>query len=127
MKEQRLIVSFINDDQKDICLECEIANTYFKKMKGLMNRDELKENKGMMFPFLFSFHRFFWMKNVKIPLDMIFVNKEKKIIWISEADIEKGLSYKSYWSHGFCKYVIETKKGFCKKNKIRKGGKIKIK
>lgn len=119
-------VTFKTKD-KEIMLECDVANTFLEQTKGLMNVDHIPKNKGMIFEFRIPWHRFFWMKNVKIPLDIIFVNKNLEILYISEANVEKGLLYKNYWSHGFCKYVIETNMGFCKKNNISKGLQIKIK
>jgi len=126
MKKKETIVTFYTDKPKPIELNCEIAKTIFEKMKGLMYREELAKDRGMVFTFLFSNHRFFWMKNVKIPLDIIFVNSKLKIIWIAQADISKGPFHDTFWSHGLCKYVVETNKGFCKNHGIEKGNIIKI-
>jgi uncharacterized protein len=125
MDETEIIFSPKNS--KSISLKCKVAKSYSSKIKGLMNTAYLKENTGMIFPFLFSWHKFFWMKNVKIPLDIIFINNKLQIIKIYEAPVEKGLFNKIYWSHGLCKYVIETNIGFCKKNNITTKNKIKIK
>ncbi len=124
MKQAKVIFKIKNEE---LILECNLAKTLLEQTKGLMNIEHLPENKGMLFDFKIPWHRFFWMKNVKIPLDIIFVNKSLEILHISEANVEKRLFYKNYWSHGFCKYVIETNIGFCKKNNISKGIKIKIK
>jgi len=107
-------------------LNCEVAQTFTEKTKGLMFREKLSEKRGMFFSFTLPWTRTFWMKNVKIPLDIIFVNRKKKIIRIYEAPVEKKVLYKLYWSAGFCKYVIETNKGFCSKNKIKNSDKIRI-
>jgi len=115
------------NSKENIEIICKVAKTIFEKTKGLINIEKLEEKNGMIFEFTIPWHRFFWMKNVKIPLDIIFVNRNFEIIHISEAEVEKGFFYKNYWSHGFCKYVIETKMGFCKKNGITKGSKIEIK
>ena len=119
-------VEFLTKDQKSVKINCEIADSFSKKMKGLMYREKLEGSQGMLFPFLIPWQRFFWMKNVKIPLDIIFVNSKNKINKIYEAPVEKGIFYKMYGSNGFCKYVIETDMGFCKKNKINKYTEIKI-
>ena len=108
-------------------LKVEIAKTLAEKTKGLMYREKLSQNEGMLFEFAIPMHRLFWMKNVKIPLDIIFVNRNFEIIYISETSVETGDFYKQYWSHGFCKYVVETNMGFCRKNNIFKGTKIEIK
>ena len=50
--------------------------------------------------------------------------KKLKITNICEAPTASGFFYKNYWSKGFCKYVIECNKGFCKRNKIKSGDKI---
>jgi hypothetical protein len=124
MKQVKVI--FVTKD-KNITLNCDIAKTLREKTKGLMNVEHLPEDKGMIFEFTIPWHQFFWMKNVKIPLDIIFINKKLEIIHISQATVETGLIYKNYWSHGLCKYVIETNMDFCKKNNISKDTKIIIK
>jgi len=127
MNAKEVIITFYKKEKESVNLNCEVAKSLTSKMKGLMHRDFLQDDQGMLFPFLVPNHRFFWMKNVKIPLDMIFVNSKFEIIYIHEASVEKGIFYKTYWSHGFCKFIIECNMGFCKKNGIKKGHKIKIK
>lgn len=122
---KKVDIIFHNENNKYI-LSCEIADTFIKKTKGLMNREVLSEKEGMIFTFFLSWPRFFWMKNVKIPLDIIFVNRHMEIIKIYEASVEKGFFYKMYCSSGFCKYVIETNIGFCKKNGIKTGDTVEI-
>jgi uncharacterized membrane protein (UPF0127 family) len=117
-------VTFYTNKRKHVTIICEVANSFRSKMKGMMNRASLSENRGMLFPFLIPGHRLFWMKNVRIPLDIIFINRKLEIIYIHEASVENGIFPNIYWSHGFCKYVIETNMGFCKKNKILIGSKI---
>ena len=91
-----------------------------------MHRTHLSEYEGMIFVYRFSWFRGFWMKNVKIPLDIIFINKKLEVINICEAHVEKGIWYKQYWSKGLCRYVIECNLGFCKKHGIKPGTKISI-
>jgi uncharacterized membrane protein (UPF0127 family) len=127
MKSKEAKITFYPKNSNSIGIKCEVASSYSDKMKGMMYRDSLQNDHGMIFPFLIPWHRFFWMKNVKIPLDLIFVNRNMEIIYIHEAAVKEGFFQKMYWSHGFCKYVIETNMGFCKKNDILIGSKIKIK
>ena len=124
MKKQVTEITFFLEGSKQVNLTCEVAKSFLAKTKGLMNREHLPKNEGMIFPFMLSQYRFFWMKNVKIPLDFIFVNKNLEIISICEAPVEHGFLHKIYWSRGFCKYVIECNMGFCKEHKITKGTKI---
>jgi uncharacterized membrane protein (UPF0127 family) len=117
-------VVFYPKNSKMISLECEVAKSFFSKLKGFMNRDSLSEKSGMIFLNSLSWFRVFWMKNVKIPLDIIFVNKNLEVIMIHEAPVETGYFYKKYWSGGLCRYVIECNLGFCRKNDIVVGTKI---
>lgn len=123
---QKAKITFHPANSKDVEISCEIAKNIVSKMKGLMHRETLSADEGMIFTFLIPWHRFFWMKNVKIALDIIFINSKFKIIAIHGAPVEKGIFYKNYWSHGMCKYVVETNMGFCKKHNITKGTKIEI-
>lgn len=120
----KIKIKFKTKNDKEKTLLCNHAKSFLDKTKGLMYKNELAINQGMFFSFSIPWIRFFWMKNVKIPLDIIFVNRKKMIIKIYEAPVETGFFYKYYCSCGFCKYVIETNLGFCKKNNVREGDKI---
>lgn len=105
-------------------LSCEVAKTFSEKTKGLMYRSSLPDGKGMLFPFLFSWYRLFWMRNVSIPLDIIFVSKNLEVVSIYEAPANVWFFNKKFWAFGFCKYVIECNKGFCKAHNIVPGTKV---
>ena len=54
-------------------IELEVAQTSQQQALGLMYRDSLVPNRGMLFPFEMPRYTRFWMQNVVIPLDMIFL------------------------------------------------------
>lgn len=68
---------------RGICFESEIAVTAAERGRGLMYRDELPKDRGMLFVFpKEGLHRF-WMKNTRIELDIIFIAGDHRIVSIS--------------------------------------------
>src|SRR5437016_1262720 len=51
----------------------EIADTMMSKMRGLSGRDALSENNGMLFIFNGTSSSGFWMKDMKFPIDIIWI------------------------------------------------------
>ena len=102
--------------------EIQIADNEFEEELGLMYRKQMDENKGMLFIFPYSKIQTFWMRNTFIPLDMIFVNPDKKIVTIQKNT--KILSDSTYSSTAPAQYVIEVDAGFCDMHNIKDGDKI---
>ena len=123
---QEAKITFYPKGHEPIILNCEVAKSFFAKMKGLMHRTSLAKDKGMFFPFWLPWYRSFWMKNVKISLDIIFISRNLRIINVHEATAEPAPFYKTYWSHGLCKYIVECNVEFCRQNNITSGTKISI-
>jgi hypothetical protein len=105
-----------------IKIDLEIADNEYERQLGLMNRKSMEENQGMLFIFQYERMQSFWMRNTLIPLDMMFVNKDNKIITIHKNT--KTLSAQSYPSTGPAIYVVEVIGGFTDKYKIVVGDKI---
>lgn len=103
-------------------IDLEIADSEYERELGLMNRNEMKENEGMLFIFPEQKDLSFWMRNTLISLDMIFVNDQKKIVMIHK--YTKTLSDQSYSSYQPAKYVVEVVAGFTDKHNIKIGDKI---
>lgn len=62
------------------CFTVGIARTIFQKSRGLKHVRELKKTEGMLFIFKTNLPKFFWMKGVLIPLDIIWLDKNFKIV-----------------------------------------------
>lgn len=121
-----MIVTFYPTGKPSVVLTCEVARTVSEKTEGLMYRSSLPKETGMLFLFWFSWYRIFWMKNVLIPLDIIFISKEFKVVSIIETSAGVRFFNKNFWAPGFGKYVIECNSGFCKNHQISIGTTIMI-
>jgi uncharacterized membrane protein (UPF0127 family) len=76
---------------KETPFSVEIARTDEEKAKGLMNREALPSNSGMWFVFSRPVQEEFWMKDTLIPLDIIFVGKDLRIVHIKENAVPKSV------------------------------------
>ena len=83
----------------------ELATTIAQKTKGLSGRDSLCKNCGMLFTFGFETNLPFWMKDTLIPLDMIWLDKNGKIVDIQTAS--EINSTKIYQNQTPAQYVLE--------------------
>ena len=108
-----------------IKFDIEIAEGIEETAQGLMYRNGIKENRGMLFIFPNEDYRGFYMKNTRFSLDIIFINSKKEIIHIHKNAKPYNLS--SIPSKGLAKYVFEIKAGMSNKLGIKKGDKIKYK
>lgn len=103
-------------------IDIEIANTDELRTRGLMYRSSLPENGGMLFVFDEEDMQSFWMKNTYVSLDMLFVNRENKIVTIRPNT--EPLKEWSYASTAPAMYVIEVNAGYCSRNNVEEGDKI---
>ena len=104
------------------CFDLEVADTDAKRMKGLSDRTDLPQNKGMIFMFDQPEEQCFWMKDMKFNIDIIWVDEQKSILKIKE-----NLSPDTY-PDSFCadntKYVLEFNQGFAAKYGLKVGTKL---
>jgi len=69
---------------KKHCFSAELATTPEEHSQGLMFRKQLGADEGMLFIFPREEIHPFWMKNTYIPLDIIWLDKDKKVVFIKE-------------------------------------------
>ncbi|HAM39245.1 MAG: hypothetical protein A2474_08075 [Elusimicrobia bacterium RIFOXYC2_FULL_34_12] len=118
--QQKSKIHIIIKGQK---LTVELADTSSKRAVGLMYREKLDYNEGMLFIFPNSQRVTFWMKNTKLPLSLAYINEKGEITEI--LDLEPyDLSFRK--SKYKVKYAIEVNQGWFGKNGIKAGDKIDI-
>ena len=100
----------------------EMATTEEEKQTGLMWRKELPDGKGMLFDFSPEQQISMWMKNTYIPLDMIFIRADGRILRIAENT--EPLSTKIISSGGLARGVLEVIAGTAQKYGIQPGDRV---
>lgn len=68
---------------RGVCFDAEIAVTAAERSRGLMHRDTLAKDHGMLFVFPEEARHSFWMKNTWIELDIIFIAADRRVVGIS--------------------------------------------
>lgn len=118
--------SYLSNNQKNLTIQTnttkityhvEIANTPHSRAKGLMKKNSIPDDHGMLFIFEKPQIISMWMKNTYIPLDMLFLDKNGKIIWIHEN--AKPLDESIISSRFPASFVIELNAGQVKEKNIQ--------
>ena len=95
-------------------ISAEIADTPAKRSKGLMYRTHMPLDHGMIFIFRKSERHIFWMKNTKMPLDIIWLDSDHKVVHIEHnvpicTRTDEGCP--RYRSNKDAQYVLELGSG----------------
>ena len=99
----------------------EIANTELSRERGLMRRDHLCDNCGMLFVFDKADRYSFWMKNTPLPLSIAFIAADGRIINIDEMLPD---TTNTHDSQGPALYALEMNSGWFAKNRIIAADKV---
>jgi uncharacterized protein len=110
-----------------VIIQAEIADTMKKRAEGLMYREHLAKDRGMLFTFDQAQPWTFWMKNTKIPLDIIWMNEKKQIIHIARnvpicTRTDDGCP--QYQPNDPAMYVLELGGGEAERLKLEKGSNL---
>jgi uncharacterized protein len=113
-----------------VIIRAEVANTMKKRAEGLMYREHLPKDRGMLFTFDQAQPWVFWMKNTKIPLDIIWMNDKKQIIHIARnvpICTRTDDSCPQYQPNDPAMYVLELGGGEADRLKLEKGSRLQFK
>jgi uncharacterized protein len=86
----------------------EVADSTASRTYGLMRRDSMPSDHGMIFVFPEEEERGFWMKNTRIPLDIVFVNTSGQVVSVKQM---KAYDTNTTPSDGAAMYAIELNQG----------------
>src|SRR5438552_16204908 len=89
-----------------VSIRAEVADSLFKRAKGLMFRKSLSSSQGMIFTFPIEDYHTFWMMFTRISLDILWANSYKKIIHIEKNLQPRLISLKTYKPMEKAKYAI---------------------
>lgn len=107
-----------------VCIKAELADTLEKRQAGLMFRESLDENRGMLFVFEQEGVYSFWMKNMNFPLDLIWIGQDDKVVDVKCNALPCNELCPSIIVENLAKYVLEVNAGFVRKNSIKKGDQV---
>jgi len=102
-------------------LRVEVADSDATRARGLMYRQAMAQNDGMLFIFEDPGYHSMWMQNTYIPLSVAFIDGEGKILNI--LDMEPKTT-DTHTAAGPARYAIETNKGWFAQKKIKPGDKV---
>jgi len=109
---------------REVAFQVEVADTAAKREMGLQYRRDLADDRGMIFLFPSESLQSFWMKNTPIPLDMIFINRDRKIVGIVEKTVPFSLDSRSVTAPS--QYVLEINGGLARRYGIQAGDTVRF-
>lgn len=105
----------------DSTLTAEVAADDQSRSHGLMFREKLPDNHGMLFVFAEPGQYCFWMKNTPLPLTIAFIDRTGRII--NMADMAP-LSLDTHCAMGPALYALEMEQGWFRRNGIKPGNQL---
>jgi len=112
-------------DGAELRVRVEFALTDETRQRGLMYRNRLDPDAGMLFVFSPPpRHQVFWMRNTLIPLDMIFIDGGLRVVGVAER--AEPLTETPRQVAGESQYVLEVNGGFARQHGIGPGARIEI-
>jgi uncharacterized membrane protein (UPF0127 family) len=108
----------------ELRVKVELARTEPERQKGLMFRQALEAGRGMLFLWEHPERLKFWMKNTYIPLDMIFINEQKRIVGVEEN--AEPLTVNARGPEVDSQYVLEVPGGWARAHGVGPGVEVRF-
>jgi uncharacterized membrane protein (UPF0127 family) len=113
-----------------VTFRCKVADTPELIANGLLNVSSLAQGEGMLFVFPISNYYSISMKNILIPLDIIFLGDNKTVLNVAHAQVQQVTNdsqYTLYSSNGQTRWIVAINYGIADTYGIRSGTKVTIK
>ncbi|MBS3963108.1 MAG: DUF192 domain-containing protein [Methylomonas sp.] len=108
-------------------LEAELATTASEREYGLMHRPQLSANQAMLLTYPDSGRRAVWMKNMRIPLDVLFLSEDGKIVGMKSGLPPCAGSPCSVYESGVAaRYILEMNAGIIEQTGLKPGDELTI-
>lgn len=105
-------------------VDVEVASSGISRQRGMMWRTSLAAGKGMLFIFPEEEVHSFWMKNTLIPLDMIFISRDRRIAGIVHQAAPRTMDLKTVNKPSL--YVLEVPGGWAEKTGVQAGSTVEM-
>ncbi len=105
--------------REPVAVDVEVARTPAETQRGLMFRRQMAPNAGMIFLFARPRQMTFWMRNTYIPLDMVFITSEMRVLGVVENATPETDDAREV--EGISQYVLEVNAGFAREHGIAAG------
>lgn len=106
-------------------LVTDVASTGDQRSLGLAVKDDLKESEAMLFVFSKENEYGFWMKGMKFPIDIVWLDSDREVVHVEHNLEPCGTgSCPTYRPDGDALYVLETVAGFAKKYDVVRGTQV---
>lgn len=102
-------------------IKAEVAANDAHRQQGLMHREKMAQNEGMLFVFDAPAKVCMWMKNTRIPLSVAFIDVDGKIANIEDM---RPLSLESHCGKKLVRYALEMNQGWFRQRNIKPGNTI---
>ena len=124
------VVQLVNLRVRDKIVRAELADTPDRRTTGLMFREFMEKDSGMFFVFSSAGLHSFWMKDTKLPLDILWLDDKYKVIYMRQnvqpCDEVATPVCPSYVPESKARYVLEVNAGWVGKNGIMLGDQFKV-
>jgi hypothetical protein len=102
----------------------ELARTDDERARGLMHRTSLPDDRGMLFLFEETEEHPFWMKDTPLPLDIIFIDEEGRVVGIVERAAPRTTTARTVGAPS--RFVLEVNGGWARARGVRTGDRVRF-